>query len=95
MSYDVRLKLFGEIAAFDGQEYALIRKISAVSDDPDFPDMLCVPLRPIKLVALAHLGPGVNNCGECEMPSRSRIWETSSGYLKDFLETDDSRNVLW
>lgn len=95
MEYDVKLRLFGEIAEFDGRQYALIRKISAICDDPDFPDMLCVPLRPIKMISLEHLGPGQNNCGECDMPTRSRIWETSTPYLLDFLDDDGDRNVLW
>tara|TARA_Y100000589_G_scaffold330348_1_gene379722 strand:+ start:9369 stop:9656 length:288 start_codon:yes stop_codon:yes gene_type:complete len=95
MDYKVTLKLYGEIAQFDGSEYALIRKVSVVSEDPDFPDMLCVALHPVKLIALQHIGPGSNNCGECDMPSRSRTWETSTLDLKDFLESDDERNVLW
>ena len=95
MEYKVTLKLYGEIAQFDGKEYALIRKVSVVSEDPEFPDMLCVALHPVKMIALEHIGPGSNNCGECEMPSRSRTWETTTLDLKDFLESDDERNVLW
>ena len=95
MEYKVKLKLYGEVAEFDGKEYALIRKVSVISEDPEFPDMLCVAMHPVKMIALKHIGPGKNNCGECDMPSRSRTWETSTPDLKEFLEHDDDRNVLW
>ena len=92
---DVELTLYGEVADFDGKPYALIRKLSAVSEDPDFPDMLCVNVRPIKMVNLDVLGEGEPCRGECGMPSRSRKWITKEPFLQDFIMQENPLNVLW
>jgi len=50
--FDVYLKLYGEIVQVEGRDYALIRKLSAFSENPLFPEMLCVNVRPVKMVPL-------------------------------------------
>jgi|GEM_PF-1405998 len=88
--FDVYLKLYGEIVQVEGRDYALIRKLSAFSENPLFPEMLCVNVRPVKMVPLEILGEGEECKGECEMPRRYKMWETAEPFLQELLDPTDT-----